>query len=126
MPKLSVLLIAALLFSAKSQAQNISVSGSVADTSEKKGIRNAVVALLSTKDSVLYKFTRTDANGKYAFKNVKAGEYVVMTTHPYFADVIFSHDIKDAETKIPDISLTSKSKLLAEVIVKSGSPIRIK
>ena len=126
MPKLSVLLIAALLFSAKSQAQNISVSGSVADTSEKKGIRNAVVALLSTKDSVLYKFTRTDANGKYTFKNVKAGEYVVMTTHPYFADVIFSQDMKDAETMIPDISLTSKSKLLAEVIVKSGSPIRIK
>lgn len=126
MPKLSVLLIAALLFSAKSQAQNISVSGSVADTSEKKGIRNAVVALLSTKDSVLYKFTRTDANGKYTFKNVKAGEYVVMTTHPYFADVIFSQGMKDAETMIPDISLTSKSKLLAEVIVKSGSPIRIK
>ncbi len=126
MPKLSALLIAAFLFSAKTQAQIISVSGSVADTSEKKGIKNAVVALLSTKDSVLYKFTRTDANGKYSFKNVKVGEYVVMTTHPYFADVIFSHDIKDADTKIPDISLTSKSKLLAEVIVKSGSPIRIK
>jgi hypothetical protein len=126
MPKLSALLIAVILLSVKTQAQTISISGSVADTSEKKGVKNAVVALLSPKDSVLYKFARTDASGKYSFKNVKAGEYVVMTTHPYFADVIFSLDMKDSETKIPDIALTSKSKLLAEVIIKSGSPIRIK
>ncbi|MEP7255809.1 MAG: TonB-dependent receptor, partial [Ferruginibacter sp.] len=126
MPKLSVLLIVVLIITTKAQAQTISVSGSVADTGQNKGIQNAVVALLSTKDSVLYKFTRTDATGKYSFKNIKAGDYVVMTTHPYFADVIFSLGLKDPEAKIPTIALTSKSKLLAEVIVKTGSPIRIK
>ncbi len=126
MPKLSVLLIAVFFITTKAQAQTISISGSVADTNQNKGVKNAVVALLSTKDSVLYKFARTDADGKYSFKNIKAGDYVVMTTHPYFADVIFSLDLKDTETKIPQIALTSKSKLLAEVIIKSGSPIRIK
>jgi len=126
MPKLSVLLIAVLLITTKAQAQTISVSGSVADTVEKRAVQNAVVALLFPKDSVLYKFTRTDASGKYSFKNIRAGDYVVMTTHPYFADVILSLDLKEAETKIPPIALTSKSRLLSEVILKTGTPIRIK
>ncbi len=126
MPKLSVLLIALLLLIAKTQAQMITVSGSVADTGQKKGVQNGVVALLSTKDSVLYKFARTDNSGKYTLKNIKPGEYLVMTTHPYFADIITTLDLKEPQTVIPTIALTSKSKLLAEVIVKSGSPIRIK
>ncbi len=126
MPKLSVLLIVILFFTFKAQSQTVSVSGSVKDTIENKGVQNAVIALLSAKDSVLYKFTRSDASGKYSFKNIKPGNYVVMTTHPFFADIIFTVDVKEPETVIPYIALTSKSKLLAEVIVKSGSPIKIK
>ncbi len=126
MSKLTALLFVALFFCIKTQAQTISVSGVVEDTINNKGVNNAVVALLNAKDSVLYKFTRTDVTGRYSFKNLKAGEYVVMTTHPYFADVIQQMDIKDAETVIPNIALTSKTKLLEEVIVKTGSPIKIK
>ncbi len=126
MSKLSAILLIALFFSVKTSAQTISVSGAVEDTINKKGVQNAVVALLTVKDSVLYKFARTDANGKYNIKNLKPGEYIVMTTHRYFADVIFNLGVKDGETTIPQIALTSKSKLLEEVIVKSGSPIRIK
>src|SRR6187551_3674777 len=121
MPKLSVLLFAVLLLTTKTQGQTISVSGSVSDTIEKKGVQNAVVALLLPKDSVLYKFARTDANGKYSFKNIRPGDYVVMTTHPYFADVTLPIDLTDGETKIPAIALTSKSRLLSEVIIKTGS-----
>lgn len=126
MPRLSALLVAVLFLAIKTEAQTISVSGSVKDTSQNKGVQNAVIALLHTKDSVLYKFTRTDANGRYSFSNIKAGEYIVMTTHPYFGDVVTTLDLKDKETKIPEIALTSKTKLLAEVIIKTGSPIRIK
>ncbi|MGB4844848.1 MAG: SdrD B-like domain-containing protein, partial [Ferruginibacter sp.] len=110
----------------KAQSQNISATGSVADTTDNKKVQNAVVALLYAKDSVLYKFTRTDATGKYSFKNIEAGEYIIMTTHPFFADLVFTSELKDAETKIPPIALTSKSKLLEEVIIKSGTPIKIK
>ncbi len=126
MPKLSSLFFALLFFAIQASAQNISVSGSVEDTTQNKGVYNAVVALLSAKDSVLYKFARTDVNGKYAFKNLKAGAYVVMTTHPYFADMVFNFDLKDAAIVIPNIALTSKSKLLEEVIVKTGTPIKIR
>ncbi|MBL0183097.1 MAG: outer membrane beta-barrel protein [Chitinophagaceae bacterium] len=126
MPKLSALLIAALLLCVGATAQTINISGSVADTAEKKLIKNAVVALLLPKDSVLYKFTRSDAEGKYSFKNIKPGSYVMMTTHPYFADMVTDIELKDNETSVPVTALTSKSKLLAEVIVKTGTPIRIK
>lgn len=126
MSKLPAILFLVLFFSVKTHGQTISVSGIVEDTLNNKGIQNAVVALLSTKDSVLYKFARTDVKGKYSIKNLKPGEYLMMTTHPYFADVIFNLGLKDSETAIPGIALTSKSKLLEEVIVKTGSPIKIK
>jgi Outer membrane protein beta-barrel family/Carboxypeptidase regulatory-like domain len=126
MSKLSAILFLVLFYSVNAYAQPISVSGAVEDTLNKKGIQNAVVALLSAKDSVLYKFARTDVNGKYSIKNLKPGEYLLMATHPYFADVIFNLGLKDVETAIPGIALTSKSKLLEEVIVKTGSPIKIK
>ncbi len=126
MSKLTTSLLFILFFSVKAQAQTITVSGIVEDTVNKKGVQNAVVALLSAKDSVLYKFTRTDTDGKYNLSNLKAGDYIVMTTHPYFADVIFKSAITGAEKFIPNIALTSKSKLLEEVIIKTGSPIKIK
>lgn len=126
MPKLSALLIAILFFCVGATAQTITISGTVADTAEKKSVKNAVVALLSPKDSILYKFTRTDAEGKYSFKNIKPGGYIMMTTHPYFADVVADIELKDPVTTVPVTALTSKSKLLAEVIIKTGTPIRIK
>lgn len=126
MHKLTALLLCIAVLSVKSYSQNITVTGSVKDTSEKKAIKNAVVALLTVKDSVLYKFTRTDAEGSFVIKNVKPGKYVLMTTHPYFADLLDEITIKDEPTQLGTVSLTSKSKLLQEVIVKSGSPIKIK
>jgi hypothetical protein len=126
MSKLACILLFTCCFAVNTNAQTISISGSVEDTINNKGVQNAVVALLKVKDSVLYKFTRTDNNGKYQFSNIKPGAYLVMTTHPYFADIIFNYDYKEGSTNIPAIALTSKSKLLEEVIVKTGSPIKIK
>ncbi|MBL0056736.1 MAG: outer membrane beta-barrel protein [Chitinophagaceae bacterium] len=107
-------------------SQTTSVSGVISDTSQKKNIRNAVVALLTPRDSVLYRFTRTDANGNYRFTNVKEGHYILMTTHPFYADYLDDIEIKGPDQQIPDVAVTSKSKLLQEVIVKSGNPIRVK
>ena len=106
------MLLAVLFFSFNTQAQTISVSGSVEDTIHQKGVPNAVVALLSAKDSVLYKFARTDVNGKYNIVNLKAGDYIVMTTHPYFADVLFTLALKDAETFVSFIQTKSRFGIL--------------
>lgn len=125
MPKLPALLIAILLFCIKIQAQT--VTGSIADTVQNKAVSNAVVILLSPGDSILYKFTRTDSKGNYSFRNIKDGNYILMTTHPFFADFMDNISISGStDLSIPQIALTSKSKLLQEVILKTGNPIRVK
>ncbi|MDQ6757433.1 MAG: TonB-dependent receptor family protein [Bacteroidota bacterium] len=101
------------------------ITGSVNDPSENKPVHNAVIALLTPKDSILYKFTRSNADGKYIIKDVKPGNYILMKTHPYFAEVLEDVVVK-GDMEMPVHALISKAKLLQEVIIKTGSPIKIK
>lgn len=117
--------LAGTILSLTSFAQLANVSGSVKDRNESKPIQNAVIALLTPTDSILYKFTRTDAGGKFMLKNVMPGKYILMTTQPYFADMLDNIDV-EKNIQLPPINLLSKSELLQEVIVKSGTPYRIK
>ncbi|MEO8860363.1 MAG: TonB dependent receptor [Ginsengibacter sp.] len=124
MKKLSTIFIAIFLFSS-CFAQFSKVSGSVNDPNENKPVQNAVISLLTPKDSILYKFTRTNAAGKFTLNNVLPGKYILMTTHPYFADLLDNIEVKNT-LELPQLSLISKTKLLQEVIVKSGEGFRIK
>ncbi|MEO6837244.1 MAG: TonB dependent receptor, partial [Ginsengibacter sp.] len=101
------------------------VTGEVKDGNEDKPVQNAVVALLTPKDSILYSFTRTDSAGKYIFKNLPSGNYILMTSHPYYADILNDIGV-DGDKKLPLTKLVSKSELLQAVIIKSGSPLRIR
>lgn len=114
-----------IIFSLSSFAQLAKVSGSVNDHEENKPVKNAVVALLIPGDSILYKFTRTDAGGKFVLKDVQPGKYILMTTHPFYADLLDNIVVKN-DMQIPQLALVSKAKLLQEVIIKSGSGFRIK
>src|SRR6476620_5040529 len=125
MKRLVIFFTGVIILSFSSHAQLLTVGGSVNDLSENKPVRNAVIALLIPKDSILYKFTRSDAMGRYLFKDVTPGSYILMTTHPYYADVLEDVEIK-ADTEFPPYSLISKAKLLQEVIVKTGSPLKIR
>ncbi|MCX6314443.1 MAG: outer membrane beta-barrel protein [Sphingobacteriales bacterium] len=124
--KLTFSILVFVLFHSNIQAQQASFSGTVTDTIQKKPVKNVVVALLHPGDSILLRFTRTDASGNYHINQLPFGQYILLTTHPYFADMIQTIDVNTASFEVPGISLTSKSKLLEEVIVKSGSPIKIK
>ncbi|MBS1513124.1 MAG: TonB-dependent receptor [Bacteroidetes bacterium] len=126
MIKLSALLAVLFVFCTAAYSQTITVSGNLKDTIEKKPIKNAVVALLTPGDSILYRFTRTDAQGNFSLKNIKQGVYIVMTTHPFYADLVFNTEAANGNLNLGTLAVTSKSKLLQEVIVKSGNPIRIK
>ncbi len=107
-------------------AQNATVTGIVKDTSTKVNVKNAVVSLLSPKDSILKAFTRVKEDGSYSLKNVKQGKYIISVSHPTFGEYVDDIEVKSANETLGPIALTTKSKLLAEVIVRSGSPIRIK
>jgi hypothetical protein len=124
MPKLLVT-IAILFFSFSSFSQKTNLSGILTDESEKTPIYNSVVALLTPKDSILYKFTRSDKEGKFSIKNIKAGNYILMTTHSQYADYLDSIILEEGEKNLGTIALISKMKLLKEIIIKTGS-IRVK
>ena len=112
------------LVSFTATAQNI--TGSINDTTNKKYVSNVVVALLKPVDSILYKFIRTDKDGKFALKNIPEGKYILMVTHPSYADLLDDITVSSAGLELNDLSIIPKSKLLQEIIIKSGSPMRIK
>ncbi|MGN6341577.1 MAG: TonB-dependent receptor domain-containing protein [Ginsengibacter sp.] len=124
MKKISIAVLITLI-SNVSFSQTITISGQVMDEHEDKPVSEAVVALLTPKDSFLYAFTRTDANGKYELKNVSPGKYIVMTSQPKYADLLSDVDA-ETNTILPAIQLMSKAELLQAVIVKTGSPLKIR
>lgn len=113
-----------LFFLQTSFSQNVKLSGTVINSNENIPVNNAVIALLSPKDSTLLKYTRSDQSGKFLLQ-VPKGDYIMMTSQPYFGDLL--EDITlDGDKNISSVKLISKATLLQEVIIKSGSPFRIK
>lgn len=106
--------------------QYINVSGSIKDTTSNNFVKNSVVALLTQQDSVLVKFARTNGEGFYTLPNVPSGKYIFMVMHPLFADYVEDIDINNSTADLSLVAVTPKSKLLEAVILKSGTPIRIK
>ena len=113
-----------LLYSTTTKAQNI--TGKIYDNTNNKSIANAVIAILQPKDSILIKFTRSNKNGDFVLQNIPSGKYIFMVTHPVYADYLDDITSTNEGLALNNISFVPKSKLLQEVIVKSGSPIRIK
>jgi outer membrane beta-barrel protein len=110
-----------------SHSQKGSIKGTVTDSVEKKNLANAVIAILKNSDSVLVKFARANKDGEFVISDLDTGRFILMATHPFFGDYFDQIELKqNTPTELGNIYLTPKSKLLAEVIVKTGSPIRIK
>ena len=124
MKKLLVVFLAGLL-THSSFSQVVKISGQVKDEHEDKPINQAIVALLTPKDSILYAFTRTDTSGNYVLKSVAPGKYILMTSQPRYADLLTDINA-EKDTKLPLTTLVSKAELLQAVIVKTGSPLKIR
>lgn len=128
MRKQLIILVLILLCTAHfANSQTSSLKGSITDSVEKKNPENAVVALLRQTDSVLVKFTRADKDGAFSIPDLQQGNYILMITHPYMGDFFDVVTLNSNENKsLGKLYMTPKSKLLAEVLIRTGSPIRIK
>lgn len=115
-----------LFIGSKVSAQSAGISGTVRDTSSKSGVHNAVIAVLSPGDSILKAFTRAGEDGSFAIQNLKPGKYILTVSHPAFADYVDDIEILSPDQKAGTIPLTSKSKMLEAVILKSGNPIKLR
>jgi hypothetical protein len=127
MPKLTALLGLLLLSCFVAKAQTSHLSGSIADTIEKKSLANGSVLLLRPKDSVLVSHARTNASGHYQL-NAPPGHYILLVTYPAYADYVDTLFIKDTgRVQIPAIGMVLKSKLLETVVVSGNKgAVRIK
>lgn len=100
-------------------SQTASIKGTVIDTAEKKTLANSVVALMRKSDSVLVKFTRTDAAGKFELQQLNQGKYYVLITYPNFADYFTDVEIKDdSPVDLAKVPMITKAQLLEEVVVR--------
>jgi hypothetical protein len=128
MRKLTVLLTFLFLFAAAAMAQKSSLKGSIRDTLNKQNLSNAVISVLRVKDSVLVKFTRTDAQGNFEVKNLNAGEFILMVSYPSYADYVEKVTVVAGTDKsLGSLPVITKANLLQEVIVRQRvGAIRVK
>lgn len=115
---LSVLLFSLLFFSVK--AQNASIKGIVVDTVEKTKLQNSSILLIKSKDSILVKDIRAEANGEFELSNLKKGNYTLVITFPKMADYIRDIQLSDSSKfNLGNIAMDSKATLLNEVVIKA-------
>lgn len=113
-----------LLLAGTAKAQNI--TGKMYDSSENKAVQYAVVAILKPKDSILVKFARTNKDGSFELTNIPPGKYILMVTHPRYADFVDDITVTDGGFRLNTINYIPRSKILQEVFIRNGGAIKIK
>src|SRR6201996_8981734 len=106
-----------------------SVKGTVGDSVEKIKLHSSAVSVLQAKDSILVKFSFTNAAGNFSFNGIGKGKYILLVSCPDYADYVepFSLDSANQAHDFGNISLQLKSRLLKEVIIKgTASQMKIK
>ena len=96
------------------------VKGTISDTVEKVKLVTSAVAILSAGDSILVKFGYAKADGSFMMEGLPSGKYILLVAYPEYADYVesFTLDSTNATHDFGNISMTPKSRLLQEVIVK--------
>lgn len=108
-------------------AQKNSLKGTVIDTAEKKKLHYAIVGLIDKADSMLYRAIRTDEEGKFELARIPAGRYTLMVSYPRMADFLQDFTVTDtSKINLGDVPMVTEAKLLEEVVVRAGVPIRMR
>ena len=85
-----------------------------------------MIALLTPKDSILYKFTRSDAEGKYILKDVKPGK-LYFNDYPSLLMLTVLEDVEiKGDTEFPPYKSYFQSKIIAGSDSKNREPFKNK
>ena len=126
MPKIILLSLLFCLYFTVSFCQNSFIKGTIKDSSADVSTANAVISILTQKDSTLVTFSRSDKNGNFSAGPVLNGDYLVLITFPKYGDYVDKISLKAGETaNMNTVFITEKSKLLEEIILRQQA-IRIK
>lgn len=112
-----------ILALAASAQQAVEVQGTVVEEGNEEPLIQATVRLLNLKDSTLVKGASTDANGSFAIKNVRPGNYLLNVTYVGFSPLYRSLRISG---KVNPVKLgklpVSEGVLLDEAVVVAKAP----
>ncbi len=118
MKKTTLLLLCSFIITF-SFGQKATLKGIITDTLNKQNLQYAVVSLLHTKDSVLYRFGRSKEKGNFEITNVQAGKYVMLVSYPTYADYYDTLTLQNtAVLDVGKVMLTPKLHLLEDVVVR--------
>ena len=123
MKKLLILLVLIVCVS-NLNAQRFSIQGTLHDSLISKPIPFASVSLLQS-DSILVSTQRSSLKGKFLFKGIDSGGYIIIIAHPKYA----THTRKLFANKDQDLKrvpLFQKKQLLKTVVIKDRKMITIK
>lgn len=90
-----------------------------------KPLEFSTLMLLKAKDSTLVKGSISDVDGKYAFENVGAGQYLIAAQQIGYRktySVPFAVDQAHPAVEVPALSMTDETKSLTEVKVIAQKP----
>jgi hypothetical protein len=98
-------------------AQKVIIRGNVTDSVGGKGLPNALLMAIRFTDSTLVNYTRTDKNGIFKPIVLPCDTYVVLISHPAYADKIYFFEATPKDSVIPlkNVVLPSKSVELNEI-----------
>ena len=124
MKRLTTLACFVFLFTnAFSQSSNI--SGFLTDTTNNP-LLSATVLLLE-KDSTLIEYTQTEADGKFQFKRIGNGEYLVKATYLGYIPLTLPIKISGEDLDMGKLAMTEISTDLYEVVIKAAkAPMTIR
>jgi len=117
-------LLITFFFSLSSQAQ-FTLKGAIRDTSENKNLQHAVITLMSKKDSTLITYTRSNKEGEFILPEIEQGNYILLISYPKYADFADEYNL-EGDLDLGSITLTPRSILLQEVVIRSGQAIKIR
>ena len=126
MTKIITFISALLFYISPLYSQQLQITGKILDEAGNLSVKNAVVMILSEKDSILQGFTRTNENGEFSLNINQSGNKILIITNPLFADYVDNISLNDKSKNLSTIKLTNKSKLLQAIITKTGGSIKIK
>ena len=106
-------------------AQNINISGIIADKNDNKKLSGVTVSLLNSKDSNVIKMIVTNNNGEFKFTDISKGDYIIKATIIGFKNYLQSINANNSdENNIGNILLEkSSSELQNLTVVSKGAAI---
>ena len=100
-------------------AQNVDVEGKVLNVDKNSPIDYASVVLLNSSDSSSAGFAFTEEDGKYLFKNIETGLYIVQVFHAGFSLETRNVEVKNESVIVPTILLKASSEMLSTALIEA-------